>query len=221
MRRSYRATRLRVQPHRAKRLWMAVIALSGSASGIGAALRRRLESTGDTVLGVDLRDAEIVADLATREGRAAAVAAARAACKGRLDALVTCAGVGPQVSDWPLIVSLDYFGSQALLDGLRDPLAAARGVAVAISSNSSTISPWDAEIVEACLRGDEVRARERARELSGQHAYASAKRAIACFVRRHAPEWARAGVRLNAVAPGAEHAEDPPPSLDELPGAQY
>ena len=49
---------------------MAVIAISGSASGIGAALRRRLESTGDTVLGIDLRDAEIVADLATREGRA-------------------------------------------------------------------------------------------------------------------------------------------------------
>src|SRR5262245_21549969 len=102
---------------------MAVIAISGSASGIGAALRRRLESTGDTVLGIELRDAEIVADLATPEGRAAAIAAARAASGGRLDALVTCAGIGPQVNDWPLIVSLDYFGSQALLDGLRDLLA--------------------------------------------------------------------------------------------------
>jgi NAD(P)-dependent dehydrogenase (short-subunit alcohol dehydrogenase family) len=41
--------------------------------------------------------------------------------------------------------------------------------------------------------------------LSGQHAYASAKLAIARFVRRSAPqaEWAGAGVRLNAVAPGA------------------
>jgi NAD(P)-dependent dehydrogenase (short-subunit alcohol dehydrogenase family) len=109
------------------------------------------------------------------------------------------------VSDWPLIVSLDYFGSQALLAGLRDPLASARGTAVAVSSNSSTISPWDAEILEACLSGDEARARERASRLSGQHAYASAKRAIACFVRRQAPTpaWAGAGIRLNAVAPGA------------------
>ncbi|HWP67059.1 MAG TPA: SDR family oxidoreductase [Candidatus Limnocylindria bacterium] len=184
---------------------MGVIAISGSASGIGAALRQRLERAGDTVLGIDLRDAEIVADLGTRDGRAAAIAATRAAAPGRLDGLVTCAGIGPQVPDWPLIVSLDYFGSQALLDGLRDLLARARGAAVAISSNSSTISPWDADIVAACLAGDEARARERARSLSGQHAYASAKRAIACFVRRSAPQaaWAGAGIRLNAVAPGA------------------
>src|SRR5262249_3193875 len=140
----------------------------------GAALRQRLEDAGDTVLGIDLRKAEITADLATAAGRAAAVAATRAAAGGRLDGLVTCAGIGPQVSDWPLIVSLDYFGSQALLAGLRDLLAAARGSAVAVSSNSSTISPWDAEIFEACLAGDEPRARERASRLSGQHAYASA-----------------------------------------------
>jgi len=184
---------------------MAVIAISGSASGIGAALRQRLERDGRTVLGIDLRDAEITADLGTPEGRAAALTAVRAASDGRLDGLVTCAGIGPQVSDWPLIVSLDYFGSHALLAGLRDLLGPSRGTAVAVSSNSSTISPFDGEIVAACLAGDEPRARERARGLSGQHAYASAKRAIACFVRRAAPsaEWAGAGIRLNAVAPGA------------------
>jgi NAD(P)-dependent dehydrogenase (short-subunit alcohol dehydrogenase family) len=184
---------------------MAVIAISGSASGIGNALRTRLEGAGARVLGIDLRDAEIAADLSTREGRAAAVDAVREGSGGKLDGLVTCAGVGPQVSDWPLIVSLDYFGSHALLAGLRDLLAAARGSAVAVSSNSSTISPFDGGIVEACLAGDEHAARTRAAVLSGQHAYASAKLAIARFVRRNAPQraWAGAGIRLNAVAPGA------------------
>jgi NAD(P)-dependent dehydrogenase (short-subunit alcohol dehydrogenase family) len=184
---------------------MPVIAISGSASGIGAALRARLERAGDTVLGIDLRDAEITADLAGPEGRARAIAAVRHACGTRLDGLVTCAGVGPQVPDWPLVVSLDYFGSQALLAELRDLLAAAGGAAVAVASNSATISPVDTAIVDACLAGDEQRARTRAALLSGQHAYASAKRAIACFVRREAPRpsWAGAGVRLNAVAPGA------------------
>jgi NAD(P)-dependent dehydrogenase (short-subunit alcohol dehydrogenase family) len=184
---------------------MPTIAVSGSASGIGAALRARLEATGAAVLGIDLRDAEITADLATPEGRAAALAGVRTRSGGRLAGLVTCAGVGPHVSDWPLIVSLDYFGSQVLVSGLRELLAAGGGAAVAVSSNSSTISPVDAECVEACLAGDEPRARARAAALSGQHAYASSKLAIARFVRRSAPrpEWAGAGVRLNAVAPGA------------------
>jgi NAD(P)-dependent dehydrogenase (short-subunit alcohol dehydrogenase family) len=184
---------------------MPVIAVSGSASGIGSALRTRLEGVGARVIGIDLHDAEIPADLSTRAGRAGAIAAVRERSAGTLDGLVTCAGVGPQVADWPLIVSLDYFGSQALLAGLRDLLAAGRGAAVAVASNSSTIAPVDAEIVEACLTGDEPRARERAATLSGQHAYASAKLAIARFVRREAPQpaWAGAGVRLNAVAPGA------------------
>jgi NAD(P)-dependent dehydrogenase (short-subunit alcohol dehydrogenase family) len=184
---------------------MPIIAVSGSASGIGAAIRTRLEATGAEVVGIDLRDAEVVTDLASPAGRACAVAGVRERCAGRLAGLVTCAGVGPQVSDWPLIVSLNYFGSRALLLGLRDLLAAAGGSAVAVSSNSSTISPVDAEIVEACLGDDEGRARERAASLSGQLAYASSKLAIARFVRRHAPraEWAGGGVRLNAIAPGA------------------
>jgi NAD(P)-dependent dehydrogenase (short-subunit alcohol dehydrogenase family) len=184
---------------------MGTIAISGSASGIGAALYRRVEHAGDTVIGIDLRDAEITADLTTDEGRLHAVTAVRARCGERLDGLVTCAGVGPQVADWPCIVSLNYFGSHALLAGLRDALAAAGGAAVAVSSNSSTISPVDATIVDACLAGDERRARDRAAALSGQHAYASSKLAIARFVRRNGPQatWAGAGIRLNAIAPGA------------------
>jgi len=51
---------------------MAVAAVTGSASGIGAAIRARLEAEGDTVIGVDLRDAEVTADLATPAGRAQA-----------------------------------------------------------------------------------------------------------------------------------------------------
>ena len=40
---------------------MGVTALTGSASGIGKALRERLERDGDRVIGVDLRGAEIEA----------------------------------------------------------------------------------------------------------------------------------------------------------------
>ena len=60
------------------------VAVTGSASGIGAAVRAACEAAGDTVVGVDLRDAEALADLGTPAGRQAAVAAVGGRCGGRL-----------------------------------------------------------------------------------------------------------------------------------------
>jgi NAD(P)-dependent dehydrogenase (short-subunit alcohol dehydrogenase family) len=183
---------------------MRTTAVTGSASGIGAAIRARLEAAGEHVIGVDLHDAEVTADLASPAGRAAAVAAVRTACSGRLDGLVACAGVGPQVEPASIIVSLDYFGAQAVLAGLCDVLAAGeRPAAVAVSSNSSTLPGADTPLVAACLAGDEDEARRLALALGGHPAYAGSKLALARWVRRSAPAWAAAGVRLNAVAPGA------------------
>ena len=42
------------------------IVISGCASGLGAATRRQAEKDGMKVIGVDLRDAEVIADLGTR-----------------------------------------------------------------------------------------------------------------------------------------------------------
>lgn len=185
---------------------MGLIAISGSASGIGAATRQRLEESGEDVIGIDVRDAEIIADLTTPDGRALAVAAVREASNGRLDGLVVCAGVGPHVEPWSTIVSLNYFGAQALLVGLRDILAAGEDPAVvAVSSNSSVLPGTEPALVTACLEGNEPLARETTLTLDGHRAYASSKYALTCWVRRNAPtaEWAGAGIRLNAVAPGA------------------
>ena len=180
---------------------MGTICITGAASGIGAATRRQDEAAGHTVVGVDLRDAEVVADLSTPEGRAAMVEGVGAASGGTLDGLVVAAGVnggGP-----PLVVSVNYFGAVATLEGLRPLLA--RGTdaaAVAVSSNSSTtMQGVDPAIVDACLRGDEGAARAAAGEIVD---YPSSKLALARWVRRQAPSagWIGEGVRLNAVAPG-------------------
>ena len=52
---------------------MRTIAITGPASGMGASLAARLEAAGDRVIGIDLQNAEIQADLGTAEGRAAAI----------------------------------------------------------------------------------------------------------------------------------------------------
>src|SRR5438067_13319870 len=135
---------------------MRTTVVTGAASGIGAAVRARLEAAGERVLGVDLRDAEVIADLARPEGRAAAAAGLRGAWGGRLDGVVACAGVGPHVVPAATIVSLDYFGAVATLADLRNALAAGeRPAAVAVSSNSSTLAGSNTAIVAACLAGAE------------------------------------------------------------------
>ena len=178
------------------------IAVTGAAGGIGSALRARLEGDGHRVIGVDVRDAEVVADLATPAGREAMVAAVTEQCGGALDGLVAAAGVTHD--DGTLVTSINYFGAVATLTGLRPLLAGRPGAsAVAVASNSSTTQPGlSLEHVDACLAGDEEAARAVAGH--GVGAYGSGKLALARWVRRQAvtDEWVGAGIRLNAISPG-------------------
>jgi NAD(P)-dependent dehydrogenase (short-subunit alcohol dehydrogenase family) len=188
---------------------LGTIAVSGSASGIGAATATRLQQAGHTVIGVDRHDADVIADLASVEGREAAVEGVLARCDGRLDGLVTAAGVSlPSSPD--LIVSVNFFGTIALMHGLREALTASgRGRAVAVSSVLARLRPGSGNVVNACLQEDEALAHQR---MAAEHldepsgpAYVATKVAVARWVRRHAPTplWAGAGIRLNAIAPGA------------------
>ncbi|MFI6517671.1 SDR family oxidoreductase [Spirillospora sp. NPDC050679] len=181
------------------------IAVSGSASGIGRALAERLRGQGEEVIGVDLRDAEVRADLSGPEGRARAVAEVLERSGGRLDAVVACAGVaGPT----PLTVQVNFFGAVALLEGLRPALAAADAPRAAVVASIAGTQPLDEAVVRACLDGDEeaaLAAAGRAME-SGQglRLYPSSKSALAQWLRAAAvaPGWAGEGVPLNAIAPG-------------------
>ena len=188
---------------------MGIYAISGSASGMGAATRRRLEAGGHRVVGIDLRGAEVVADLGTADGRDTAVAAVTDATDGVLDGFVSAAGLGPPV-DGALIARVNYFGSVALLEGLRPALAASGAAQVVqFGSNSSTTTPNLAdELIAAFLDGreDEAVALIEAVDpvFAPAVAYGSAKLAVTRWCRRAAvtPEWIGQGIRLNVVAPG-------------------
>jgi NAD(P)-dependent dehydrogenase (short-subunit alcohol dehydrogenase family) len=183
---------------------MGTALVTGSASGIGAALRARLEKDGDRVIGVDLRDAEIEADLSTAEGRQRAIEAAKTACGGELDRLVCCAGLGSHIDDFGLIASVNYFGAIDVVDGMKDCLAGRPdAAAVVICSNSAQMGPFqDHPFVLALLEGDEAKAREIVASENGFIAYGGSKHALSRAVRRRAGEWGKAGIRLNGIAPG-------------------
>jgi NAD(P)-dependent dehydrogenase (short-subunit alcohol dehydrogenase family) len=192
---------------------MGTVVVTGSASGLGAALQRRLERDGQRVIGVDRHDAEVIADLGEPAARQRAIEAAREACGGTLDGLVSCAGLGPY-DEARAITRVNFFGALAILDGLRDSLArGSQPAAVAISSIGAAVEAlMIPEHLEACHVGDEQRAVEIIDGRDGNTAYTNAKRALAQAVRRRASEWGSLGIRLNAVSPGKMET----PMLDAL-----
>lgn len=192
---------------------MRTYVVSGAASGIGAATARMLRGQGHRVIGVDRAEAEgvdVLADLATPEGRAAAVAGVRERAD-TIHGLVPAAGIAGRTGvDSALLVSINFFGAVALVTGLQGELArgaqdGSSGV-VFLASNSITGMPgWNAPVAQACLRGDEALAREEAAKVESVMVYPSSKAALAWWARREGvkPEWAGLGIRLNSVAPGA------------------
>ena len=180
--------------------------VTGAASGIGAATTQLLRDDGHRVVTVDLRGADVVADLSTSEGRGRALDGVRN-LTDVVHGLVPCAGVaGLTGVDPELVVSVNFFGSVELVRGLRPQLAAAGGASVVLmSSNSVTAQPgWTSEVTTACLQDDERGARAAAATTDAVNVYPATKAALAYWARREGvkDEWAGAGIRLNAVAPG-------------------
>ncbi|UNX53792.1 SDR family oxidoreductase [Georgenia sp. TF02-10] len=184
---------------------MSTHVITGAASGIGLVTADILTRGGHRVLGVDRAGADIDADLSTAAGRDRMIAEVTARTDGRIDGIIACAGLSTPTVD---TVRVNYFGAVATLEGLRPLLAgspAPRAVAVA---SMASLYPPDENLLALLLDGTEDDAVARAAELAADERasqiYGTTKRALVLWLRRHAaaPEWAGAGIPLNAVAPG-------------------
>jgi len=181
---------------------MGIFAMTGGATGIGAALKTQLLADGHQVISVDIKEGDIIADLSTADGRQAAVDGIRERAPEGLDGFIPCAGLPPVAKPLSLIARVNYFAVIATIEGLRDLLAMKRGSVLLVSSNSAPMMPTEDSFVQACLAGDEEGACADIDARDGHSAYAGSKRAITLWMRRNVVEYAKAGVRMNAVAPG-------------------
>ena len=181
--------------------------VTGAASGIGKATAELLVERGHRVIGVDLRGSDVNVDLATGQGRSDLVTQVADRSGGTIDAIVANAGLATPTA---ATVAVNYFGTLATLTGLRPLLAGSPAPRAVATASMASLFPPDESLLESLLAGDEAAAMARGGELEAAGGdlanliYGTAKRALALWIRRNAPtpDWAGAGIPLNAIAPG-------------------
>jgi NAD(P)-dependent dehydrogenase (short-subunit alcohol dehydrogenase family) len=181
--------------------------VTGAASGIGAATYQLLEERGKEVIGVDIHNSDVNADLSTPQGRSDAAAEVIKRSKGNIDAIIACAGLANPIAK---TVSVNFFGVTDFLEELLPTITKSSSPRVSITSSMASLMPNSPELVEAMLQGDEKSSLAIAQALvdDGEEKsgliYGSTKRALSRWVRRESikEKWAGAGIPLNAVGPG-------------------
>jgi NAD(P)-dependent dehydrogenase (short-subunit alcohol dehydrogenase family) len=197
--------------------------VTGSASGIGAAVKASLEGRGDRVVGVDQRDAEITVDLSVPAQRDTLVGLLHDLGVHVVDGVLPAAGLSARQAGADKVLAVNYFGAVGTVTRLRPLLSASAAPRVCMISSIGLLSSTDDDVVASCLAGDESATLSLV-AADPEWAYERSKRAVSTWVRRTAvdPEWLEAGIRLNAIAPGmiatamAAHITSSPETLVRL-----
>ena len=188
-------------PTTAFRLDDKVVLVTGASSGLGERFARVAAAAGATVVLAARRVGRLEAlvdelpnaiavpvDLSEPGGPEACVAAALDAC-GRVDVLINNAGIS-QVEP-ALTMTTDSFRHEIEID-LVAPFAVAREVAKAAIAAGRPASIINLGSVLGSVAGGKLRA----------PGYAAAKGGVHNLTRELASQWARRGIRVNAIAPG-------------------
>ena len=184
-----------------------VCVITGASSGIGLETARRFRAEGATVVGVDLRDdapdvdLALACDVADEEQVRAMLVTARERC-GRLDVLFNNAGISPEDDGSVLDTSLEAW--QRVHDvNLRSVFLCCKHGIPHLLDN------------EGPARGSVINTASFVAVMgaaTSQISYTASKGAVLALSRELGVEFARRGVRVNALCPGPVNT----PLLQEL-----
>jgi NAD(P)-dependent dehydrogenase (short-subunit alcohol dehydrogenase family) len=163
------------------------IVVTGSASGIGAALMQRL---GARAIGLDRHSADIVCDLSNP----AEIAAVAASIKGPLSGIAHVAGL-PGTADANAIVAVNLRAPMALTKALVPQLSPGSAI-IAVSSVTALRCDWTIEQLDALIDGGAAPA------MDGARAYELSKAALNRWAMRQAVAFRGHQIRVNTVSPG-------------------
>ena len=114
------------------------------------------------MIGVDLKNSDIDADLSTPLGRHEGAKKVIETANGSIDAVIACAGLAHPTAQ---TVSVNYFGVTEFLFALLPTLTKSKTPRVVITSSVASIMPNSPELVEAMCANDEAKAVEIAQAL--------------------------------------------------------
>ena len=182
------------------------VALTGAASGIGAAVAKKLKEGGHHVTAFDIVAPAAHVDrwVQTDMGDPASITAALASVQGPFDVLINNAGLPPRDGQAEAVLRVNFFGLRQFLFGMFEHLDdGARIVNVASRAGAA----WRDNIAEvkalmACDPAD-LAGFVAAHNIDHVRAYNLSKEAVIALTMAETQQMVARGFRMNSVSPAA------------------
>ena len=182
------------------------IALTGAATGIGAATAAKLKALGHEVTAFDISEPAGVDRWVTVDmSDLASISRALSQADGPYDVLINNAGLPPRDGWAEKILNVNFIGLRAFLDGMLDKLAPDASI---VSTASRAGAQWrenidDVRALMALETPDQIPAFVANREMNPTRAYNLSKEAVIAMTIGRTEEMIARGFRMTCVSPAA------------------